>query len=228
MNETKSPQANIDQSNGVIQFENFYLKKDFKGAANYLVQNKKLFDSGIFHYNLGTVYSKMGDYPTARFHIEKAIRGGYINSASLNNQNFIKSQLNVDDLTTSTNLSDQLMNTAISIPSSAYLSLTLILLMFGLSLLKNKKLIKKVSITFFFSLVFIPIFFSTFYLDKINYAVAFKDLSLYEGPSKIFTEKGKVKAGSKIILGEFKDGWFYVKFPISLTGWVSKDQLGLY
>lgn len=228
MNNTKSPQASIDQSNGIKQFEDLYLKKDYKGAANYLVQNKKLFDSGIFHYNLSTVYSKMGDYPAARFHIENAIKDGYINSASLNNQNFIKNQLNVDDLSTSTSLPDQLINTAISIPSPAYLTLTLLLLMLGLSLFKNKKIIHKMSISLFLILIFLPLVFSNYYLDKINYAVAFKDLPLYEGPSKIFTEKGKIKAGSKIILGEFRDGWFYVKFPISLTGWIGKDQLGLY
>ena len=70
--------------------------------------------------------------------------------------------------------------------------------------------------------------FSEFYISKINYAIAFKDISLYEGPSKIFSEKGKVHAGSKVILGEYKEGWFYVKFPLSLTGWINKDQLGLY
>jgi hypothetical protein len=74
----------------------------------------------------------------------------------------------------------------------------------------------------------LPFLFSEGYLDKINYAIAFKEIPIYEGPSKVFTEKGKIKAGAKIILGENKEGWFYVKFPISLAGWISKDQLGIY
>jgi hypothetical protein len=229
--ETKSPQTQVQQANGSVgsnPFEAQYLKKDYKGAVSYLLQNKQLFDSGIFHYNLGTVYSKMGDYPAARFHLEKAIKEGYINSSSLNNQNFVRNQLDVDDLSTSSNLPDQMINIALSVPSEAYLSLTLLFLLGGVLLLKAKKLVKKTSIFFALILTLAPVAFSNLYLDKINSAIAFKDLPLYEGPSKIFAEKGKIKAGSKIILGEFKDGWFYVKFPISLTGWISKDQLGLY
>lgn len=224
---TKSPQAQTDKL-ASSPFAELYLKKDYKGAASYLIQNKQQFDSGIFHYNLGTVYSKTGDYPAARFHLEKAIKEGYINSSSLNNLSYVKSQLQVDDLSTSTNLPDEFMNTALTIPPAAYTSISLVLLLFGISLVMSKKLTKKLSIACFVLLIAAPFLFSNLYLDKVNYAVAFKDVPLYEGPSKIFSEKGKVKAGSKIILGEFKEGWFYVKFPISLTGWINKDQLGLY
>ena len=227
----KSPQgiAPIKEvSTSTNSFEELYLKKDYKGAANYLLQNKQQLNSGIFHYNLGTVYSKMGDYPAARFHLEKAIKEGYINSSTLNNLTYVKTQLQVDDLSTSTMIPDQIMNSTLSIPSSAYLSITLILVLLGTVLLKTKKLVKKSSIALFVALVAFPFLFSQFYLNKVNYAVAFKDVIVYEGPSKIVSEKGKVKAGSKIILGDFKEGWFYIKFPISLAGWINKDQLGLY
>ena len=73
-----------------------------------------------------------------------------------------------------------------------------------------------------------PVLISNFYVENINFAVALKEVPIYEGPSKIFSEKGKVRAGSKVILGQLKDGWFYIEFPISLAGWISKDQLGLY
>lgn len=228
---TKSPQAIndkvIEQTVG-SNLEALYLKKDYKGAADYLLQNKQQLDSGIFHYNLGTIYSKMGDFPAARFHLEKALKEGHINSSSLNNLTFVKSQLQVDDIATSTNLPDQMMNTALAIPPAAYISMTLIFLLCGISLLKSKKLVRKISIALFALLIAAPVVFSSFYLDRVNYAIAFKDVPVYEGPSKIFAEKGNIKAGSKIILGEFKEGWFYVKFPISLTGWINKEQLGLY
>lgn len=220
-------QKTIDTS-VVSSFEELYLKKDYKGAANYLLQNKQQLNSGIFHYNLGTIYSKLGDYPAARFHLEKTIKEGYINSSSLNNLTYIRSQLEVDDITTSTNFADQLMNTVLTIPPAAYFSFSLIFLLFGVILVKSKKLVKKISLAFFIILIVSPILISQLYLDKTHYAVALKDVPVYEGPSKIFAEKGKVRAGSKIILGDYKEGWFYIKFPISLAGWISKDQLGLY
>ncbi len=232
--QAKSPQGTtqltqkMEGASVPATFEELYLKKDFRGAANYLLQNKQQLSSGIFHYNLGTVYSKMGDYPAARFHLEKAIKEGYINSSSLNNLTYVKTQLQVDDLSTSSLLPDQLMDTALAIPASVYLSFSLLLLLLGLVLVKSKKIVKKITMGLCAVLIVLPILFSQLYLEKINYAIAFKDVSLFEGPSKIFSEKGKVRAGSKIILGEFKEGWFYVKFPISLAGWISKDQLGIY
>jgi tetratricopeptide (TPR) repeat protein len=129
-----SDQKAIDTSKG-NSFEELYLKNNYKGAANYLLQNKQQLSSGIFHYNLGTVYSKMGDYAAARFHLEKAIKDGYINSSSLNNLKFIKSQLQVDDISNSTGFPDEVMNIALSIPSAAYFSFTF--------LIKNKKASKE-------------------------------------------------------------------------------------
>jgi hypothetical protein len=185
-------------------------------------------DSGIFHYNLGTVYSKMGDQATARFHLEKAIHEGYINTSSLNNLNYVKSQLQVDDLSTSIEIPDQFINVATALPPSAYHSFTLVLCLIAVVLIRFQKIKKKWVMALAFSLALSPVSFSIFYVKNINYAIALKDLPLYEGPSKIFNEKGQVRAGSKIVLGKFKEGWFYVEFPLSLSGWIKKDQLGLY
>lgn len=209
-------------------FDELYLKKDYKGAAQYLLKNKQHIDSGIFHYNLGTVYAKMGDQATARFHLEKAIQDGYINSSSLNNLTYVKSQLQVDDLTTSTSFPDSMMNLAIAIPAAGYFSLTLAMLVIFTILIRLRKIQKKWIMTAVVLLAIAPVLFSNFYVKNINFAVALKDVPVYEGPSKIFNEKGQIRAGSKVILGEFKEGWFFVKFPISLSGWINKDQLGLY
>ena len=209
-------------------FDELYLKKDYKSAAQYLLDNKKQFESGIFHYNLGTVYSKMGDQAAARFHLEKAIAEGYINSSSLNNLAFVKTQLQVDDLSTSTSFPDQFVNTLASIPMAGYFSMSLLLIIIFTLMIRLKKIQKKWIMIMVMLLSLSPILISNFYVKNINFAVALKEIPLYEGPSKIFSEKGKIRAGSKIILGQLKDGWFYIEFPISLSGWVSKDQLGLY
>jgi hypothetical protein len=209
-------------------FEELYVKNDFKGAASYLLQNKQHLDSGIFHYNLGTVYSKLNDLPAARFHLEKAIKEGFVNSSSLNNLNYINQKLQVDDLSTSNNFYDQFMNSALSIPGSAYLTFSLIIALASVFLLKSKKQMSKLAIASAILFTIVPLAFFHFYLSNVNYAIALKDVPVYEGPSKIFHEKGVVHAGSKVVLGDFKEGWFFIKNPISLSGWVSRDQLGLY
>lgn len=209
-------------------FEELYVKSDFKGAASYLIQNKQQLNSGIFHYNLGTVYSKMGDYAAARFHLEKAMKEGLVNSSTVNNLNFVKTQLQVDDLSTSQAFSDQAINTALAVPLNAYLTLSLMIMLSGLFWSRVKKKMLPSRIIFVVLLALVPFLFSKIYIANINYAIALKESPVYEGPSKIFAEKGKVRAGSKIILGDFKEGWFYVKYPVSLAGWISKDQLGIY
>lgn len=221
-----APAAPVAQSK--LTFDELYLKKDYKGAAQYLLDNKKQFESGIFHYNLGTVYSKMGDQATARFHLEKAVAEGYINSSSLNNLTFVKSQLQVDDLSTSTNFPDQVINTMTSIPKAGYFSMTLFLVLVFTLMIRLKKIQKKWLMIAVLLLSLTPVLVSHFYVENIHYAVVLKEAPLYEGPSKIFSEKGKVRAGSKVVLGQLKEGWFYIEFPISLSGWISKDQLGLY
>lgn len=220
--------TNHSKKSLVQTFDELYLKKDFKGALDYLLKNKKEIDSGIFHYNVGTIYSKLGEHATARYHLEKAIQIGYVNSATINNLEFVKSQLKVDDLSTSINFPDKFINTVTSIPSGAYLSMTLALLVGAMVLMKMKMIIKKGGIVAAFFFALIPFLFSVFYVNNINYAVALVDIPIYEGPSKIFSEKGQIRAGSKIVLGQFKEGWFQVEFPISLSGWVYKDQLGRY
>lgn len=209
-------------------FEELYLNKDFKGAADYLLKNKQLFSSGTFHYNLGTTYSKLGDHAAARFHLEKSIQEGYINSSSLNNLNFVKSKLEVDDVTTSSSIFDQSMNIATELPLAAYSLISLILFLIVIILLRFKKLQSRLRLATLVILAVAPLVFYSLIVAHLHPAIVFKDISLQEGPSKIFAEKGKVKAGSKILVGDFKDGWFFVKHPESLVGWVTKEQLGLY
>lgn len=222
-NNTTTMTKSSDQS-----FEELYLSKDYKAAADYLIKNKQLFSSGTFHYNLGTTYSKLGDHAAARYHLEKSLQEGYINSSSINNLKFVKSKLDVDDVTTSSSYMDQAMNIATELPLPAYSLITLILILLVVLLLRLKKLEKRFKIILSFIFASAPLIFYFLVVAHLHPAIVFKDISLQEGPSKIFSEKGRVKAGSKILVGDFKDGWFFVKHPESLVGWVTKEQLGLY
>lgn len=210
------------------QFETLYLEKKYKDAAQYLMDNSKSFDSGIYNYNLGTVYLKLEDYANARFHFEKAIQEGHVDSALLNNLSYAKVKLDVDDLSSSTLIQDKTMNFFSNVPQVGYLSVTLFLILAGLLLVRFYEIQKKRFLVLFFVFSLIPLFFGKIYVDDMTKAIALNNISLYEGPSKIFSEKGAVKAGSKIILGESKEGWIFIKFPVSLAGWIEKKDLGIY
>jgi hypothetical protein len=211
-----------------LSFEELYLNKDYKAAIDNLLKNKQLFNSGTFHYNLGTTYSKLGDLATARYHLEKSIQDGYINASSINNLKFVKTKLDVEDVTTSSSMLDQTMNIATELPVPGYTLITLIFFLVIIVLLRLKKLQSRLKIGISIVCACLPLIFYFSVVAHLHPAITFRDISLQEGPSKIFSEKGKVKAGSKILVGDFKDGWFFVKHPESLVGWVTKEQLGLY
>jgi hypothetical protein len=105
---------------------------------------------------------------------------------------------------------------------------SLLMFIIFIILLRFKKLQSHTKKALLITCVFAPLLFYFGVVSHLHLAIAFKDIPLQEGPSKIFAEKGKVKAGSKIIIGDFKDGWFFVKHPESLVGWVTREQLGLY
>jgi hypothetical protein len=208
-------------------FAELYAKKDFKNAVDYLLHNKQQFSSGTFHYNLGTTYAKLGDIGAARFHLEKAREAGVYHSAMINNLRFVESKIDAEDLSTSTSFADQVIDYSLKVPTSGYLTISLFLLIITtLIFIKNKQM-NSLKSWCMLVVCLTPIMYSQFYLQSLNQAVSLKEITVYEGPSKIFLEKGKIKPGAKVLLGEFKDGWFFIKYPISLSGWVNKDNLGI-
>lgn len=208
-------------------FAELYAKKDFKNAVDYLLHNKQQFSSGTFHYNLGTTYAKLGDVGAARFHLEKAREAGVYHSAMINNLRFVEAKIDAEDLSTSTSFADQVIDYSLKVPTSGYLTISLFLLIITtLIFIKNKQM-NSLKSWCILVVCLTPIMYSQFYLQSLNQAVSLKEITVYEGPSKIFQEKGKIKPGAKVLLGEFKDGWFFIKYPTSLSGWVNKDNLGI-
>lgn len=221
-------QLKENDMNAQNKFEALYLEKNYKDAAQYLIDNKEAFSSGIYNYNLGTVYLKLEDFAQARFYLEKALKEGNLDSATLNNLNYTKVKLDVDDLTTSTLIPDKVVNFFSSIPQVGYISISLMFILIGLLIIRLYEVQKKRALILILAISLAPLIFGKLYVDDMTKAIALKNISLYEGPSKIFSEKGEVKAGSKVILGESKEGWIFVEFPVSLAGWIEKKDLGIY
>ena len=86
----------------------------------------------------------------------------------------------------------------------------------------------KLLITTCLLLGLLPIALSKLYLNNINYAVNLHDAPLREGPSAIYPEMMTIEAGSKFIVKEGNDGWFYIKSPYFLTGWIRRKYLAIY
>lgn len=203
-----------------------YQKGEFEAAKELLLSNKDGFQKGTFHYNLGTVYSKLGNNAVGRYHLEKAIHEGNESTAVRHNLENIKSKLMVNDITSSRETFDVLLSKGLSYGPDTYLLMTLIFLITSIMLFK-KKFFNKITFALLLLISLVPISLYSFYLDKLNVGVTFKDAEVFEGPSGIFEKSGVIPAGSKVIIGKANDGWLFVERPIGSVGWIKSSVLGI-
>lgn len=209
-------------------FEELYANGKFEEAKSYLEKNSQLFSKGSYHYNLGTVRLKLNEYALARYDFELAKKYGFHNSALSNNLSYTEKMLALDDLSESTITQEKVVNTLTNIPGTGYVTLTLAFFLAVMLMIRLGHMTKRLTIVLSLVLCLVPVAVGKFYVENLTTAVALDNVKLYEGPSKIFSEKGELKAGSKIVIGEVKDNWLLIQYPMSLTGWVQKEKLGIY
>jgi len=205
-----------------------FLKHDYKTAIDDLLIVKNKYKRNIFHYNLGTLYGKKGELAASRYHLEKALKYGTLEGKILHNLNVVKTKMNLQDLSVSKSMYDKALDFALIIPSAYYSIISIILLLFVLLGVKKKIIVHNYLRWILIISCLAPILVNLFYLDSINHGIVLNDTRTYVGPSRIFQEKEILKAGSKVIVGKPSNGWFFIKHPNFLAGWVKKSDLALY
>jgi hypothetical protein len=217
---------NISMNELSKSLESLYLGGKYSEYQKLLLEHKSQFSPSTFHYNLGTCLTKMGNAAAGRFHLEKSLRLGQVDSKVFYNLQTAKEMLQVHDLDSSPVMFDRMLSYSLDLPSSVYLMMTLVLLVISLLIVRVKVLAKKWLPLLLIVSVF-PILLSTLYLDRMSFAITLKESPLREGPSKVFSEFRKLPAGSKVVIGEHRKEWFFIKLPRSLSGWIHKDSLGI-
>ncbi len=208
--------------------QDYYLKGEFENSLKIIRENKSELDSGLFHYNLGSIYLKMNNFGPARFHLEKAKDEGFTYPMVWNNLEYIKLQPGVTDPVMSKNWKEYATANAMDIPFDFYIAYFMAGLCIFLLLLRKKWIQNKLLILAYLALLFIPVTFRYTYQEGHSYAVAMKDTHVHEGPSKIYPDYGKIAGGSRVLVGRFYDDWYYIVSPSDRSGWVQKSDLGFY
>ena len=206
--------------------EDLYLKKEYKQVRDKLLAMKSDLDAGVFHYNLGTVYGKLGDYAAGRYNLELALKKGFNNSKVYKNLNFFQKQIPVLDIDSSPSYFDKFISFGASASSGIFLSFTLIMSLIILIYIKKKTLnnLKIIAALFVISLVPIGSYF--FYFSSLKTGVLLNQSELREGPSKVYEQIDELTAGTKLIFGEENSGWIMIERPNNYTGWVEVNKIG--
>ncbi len=208
--------------------EALYLEGDYQQGIDLLLANKDIFSSGLYHYNLGTFYTRMGELGAGRYHLELSRQEGHLAPDLLNNISFIEHQLGSADLSQSLHMSDRLLNFFLSWPFQTYLFIALILTVVVLCLfvwLKPRgRLVRP-----YFLLCIVPLLpiGSYFFFDQHKLAIVIDASEILEGPSAIYRSDGQIQAGTKVIVGREYNGWHFIERPQVYKGWVSGESLGI-
>ncbi len=208
--------------------KSLYLKEDFEGAIDTLLKNKDLLDKGLFHYNLGTLYLKKEYWGAGRYHLEKALKAGFVNEMEYKNLLVAKSRPGIVDLSRSESWTDRSLDTALSIPDTGYLIASMVLAVIILFLARRKIIRSWSGVMASLVIVSLPGIFYFHFLSGLKEAVVLKNSPVYEGPSQIYRENIVLQEGSKIIIGRRSGNWFFVRYPKGIGGWVNRKNLGLF
>lgn len=206
--------------------ETHFVEGRYQKAIELLEGMKGELPVGQYHFNMGSLYAQLEQLGPARFHMEKALNSGYVNTAVYNNLEYIQSLLPVRDLATSTHFLDQLHSWLLSAPDGAFLSLSLFFLFLFVLSFMLRFLAKPWLRWSLLALCLIPTGMNHLYLRDLNAVVSLKNVPVRVGPSKVYEQSYLLPAGAKILVGQDKEGWSLVRRPKELAGWVKLENFG--
>ena len=61
-------------------------------------------------------------------------------------------------------------------------------------------------------------------LTRSQEAIILEQVSIYEGPSAIFEELGKLPPGLKVQWGKLDNGWAKIESPVNFRGWIQFNE----
>lgn len=212
-------------SNVIQSLKTFIESQQWGKAYSLLIKNQQAFDEGVYHYNLGVVKANLNDLAGARYHLEMSKMTGFSGPEVVSGLKSIKEQLNINFLENNNSIIDIFYRTSFDIPSDFYLFLSLILtLIVVLNLKRIDELILKVLMLFAATL---PALFLLICIETKSVAITTAELSVSEGPSRIFKQVEEVPLGAKIIIGNEYNGWKEIVYPEKLRGWFFSDRYKL-
>jgi hypothetical protein len=202
-------------------FEEFYLKKDFEKALGILENNREVLDIGLWHYNMGTIYAELGNFPLARYHILSAKAEGLNTPELLQNKSLVEEKLEVTRLEKPLNFSDYMIKGSLVMSDGVFTTISLLFFVMGLFLIRRSKNLK--SIIIFLVLVLIPILLNG-WVSSWPLKLVVEHKAIYEGPSRIFNVRGDIPAGV-LIISSPKGEWEEVIYPSRFAGWLKTGGL---
>lgn len=211
-------------------FQDYYEAKEWLQAKEWLETNKSQLGEGLFYFNMGVVSIKLDQLPVARYYFEQANLKNFNDPWVYKNIESIRSDLGLQLVETKT-FFEEVKTKVLTYLSSEHL-VTMIFIIFLSTLLywwkfkirKNFYILTSILMTIIIFGFFVFTKMDTLNLANQNQAIVLEQMGIYEGPSAIFEELGKLPPGLKVTWGENNHGWAKIVHPVSFQGWVQFDE----
>ena len=199
--------------------QTFYTQKDYENALLALKENQSKIPEGLWHYNMGTIYGKMEQYPLARYHLLMADKKGYNSEDLLSNTILVEEKLQIEKLEQSYSSSDFLFKAGLVARDGIFTLLGLILVLIGVISLWKKAGFRVWGSLFALAVLIISM---NWLVDALDKKIVLEGQAIQEGPSAIFRTTDELPAGIMVITTE-KNGWLKIIYPSRFEGWI-KDK----
>jgi hypothetical protein len=196
--------------------EALYAQKDYQKALETLTANKGIISEGVWHYNVGTVYGKLENWPMARYHLLMAEWEGLSSQEAIANKKFVEEKLDTPKLERPLSPSDFFVKGGIESSHGILTTVSLVIVVIGLLISWKRKSLKILSSSVIVSLMFVGL---NFWIQSWDKLIVTNSQIIKDGPSEIFAAKDEIPVGLMIV-GTKKGEWVEIVYPSRFQGWI--------
>lgn len=199
--------------------EKLIKEKKFDEAIKYLETNNSG-ENPVDLFNLAYLNFQKSDFIKARFFLEKAKKSGLYSQELKDALLITKRELGIETIENSYYKEDFLAFTLVGFKPVVYettlgIALLFTLIFFG----KSKKVLGSI----FLSLTLL-LGSLIYYIQDFKTYINENDAVVYEGPSKIFSERQILIPGMKVIINQSTPKWNYILYPKAYRGWAYEQK----
>ncbi len=198
----------------------FYARAEYRKAIEVLESGRDQVDPGIWHYNLGTVFAKIENFPLARYHFLKAEWIGNHSVELQRNKALVEEKLETQKYEKLHGFLDYAVYGGDLLAQGPLITVTLLFFVGSLWQLFKKRVIG-FGVSSVCALIFLG---SHFWIRSWDRSIVLEKQYLLEGPSGIFTAREEIPVGV-LIVSKQKGGWRKVIFPSRFSGWIKNSGL---
>lgn len=201
--------------------EALYTHKNYQEALKTLQSNQENISAGVWHYNVGTVFGKLENWPMARYHITMADLEGFNSKQVMVNKKLIESKLDIPKFEKASSPSDYFVKGSIEASQGILTTVSLVLIILAIVNMWKKSSYKALALLLTSALFVMGL---NYWIQSWNKVIVISSQSIQEGPSVIFPSRDELPPGVMLVISR-KGEWSKIIYPSRFQGWIKNAGL---